>query len=79
MEVGVKLSSKCQIVIPKSVRDELEIGPGDELLMEVKEGSVIMHPKPKSYTEYMIGLHKEVWKDVDTDRYLNEERESWER
>jgi AbrB family looped-hinge helix DNA binding protein len=79
MEIGIKLSSKCQVVIPKRVRKALDIGPGDELLMEVKEGSLIIYPKPKSYTNYMMGLHKEVWKDVDTDTYLNEERKSWER
>lgn len=79
MEVGVKLSSKCQVVIPKQVREALEIGPGDELLMQVKGGSLIICPKPKNYTNYMMGLHKEVWKDVDTDSYLNEERKSWER
>lgn len=79
MEAGVKLSSKCQIVIPKNVREALEIGPGDELLMEVKEGSLLIYPKPRSYTDYMFGLHKEVWKDVDTDHYLNEERKSWKR
>lgn len=79
MEVGGKLSSKCQVVIPKRVREALEIGPGDELLMEVKEGTLIIHPKPKNYTDYMIGLHKDVWKDVDTDSYLNRERETWKR
>ncbi|RJP59403.1 MAG: AbrB/MazE/SpoVT family DNA-binding domain-containing protein [Deltaproteobacteria bacterium] len=79
MEVGVKLSSKCQVVIPKHVREALEIGPGDELLMKVKEGSLIIYPKPKSYTNYMMGLHKEVWKDVDTDSYLDKERNSWEK
>jgi len=79
MEIGVKLSSKCQVVIPKHVREALDIGPGDELLMEVKEGSLIIYPKPKSYTDYMIGLSKEVWEDVDTDRYLDKERESWEK
>ena len=47
--------------------------------MEVKEGNIIIHPKPKSFTNYMVGLHKEVWKDVDTDTYLNEERKSWQR
>ena len=79
MEVGVKLSSKCQVVIPKRVRQALEIGPGDELLMVVKDGNIIIRPKPKSFTDYMKGLHKEVWDDVDTDHYLNGEREAWER
>jgi len=27
----------------------------------------------------MMGSHKEVWKDVDTDSYLDEERKLWER
>lgn len=79
MEVGIKLSSKCQVVIPKHVRKILEIGPGDELLMEVKEGSLIIYPKPKSYTNYMIGLHKDVWMNMDTDTYITKERESWKR
>ncbi|HDH88112.1 MAG: AbrB/MazE/SpoVT family DNA-binding domain-containing protein [Deltaproteobacteria bacterium] len=79
MEVGIKLSSKCQVVIPKHVREILEIGPGDELLMEVKEGSLIIYPKPKSYTNYMIGLHKDVWMNMDTDTYITKERESWKR
>ena len=79
MEVGAKLSSKCQVVIPKRVRQALEIGPGDELLMVVKDGNIIIRPKPKSFTDYIKGLHKEVWDDVDTDHYLNGEREAWER
>jgi len=37
MQVRVKLSSKCQIIIPKHVREALKISPGDDLLMEVKE------------------------------------------
>jgi len=78
METGAKLSSKCQVVIPKHIREALDIGPGDELLMEVREGSLIIYPKPKSYTDYMIGLHKDVWTGVDTDNYLDEERKLWE-
>ncbi|RLC28228.1 MAG: DegT/DnrJ/EryC1/StrS family aminotransferase [Deltaproteobacteria bacterium] len=33
MEVGIKLSSKCQVVIPKHIRETLDIGPGDEVLV----------------------------------------------
>jgi len=67
------------VVIPKRVREALRIGPGDELLMEVKEGSLIVYPKPKSYTDYMVGLHKDVWMNMNTDTYINKERESWKR
>jgi AbrB family looped-hinge helix DNA binding protein len=79
MEASAKLSSKCQVVIPKHIREALEIGPGDELLMEVKGKGLIIYPKPKSYTDHMMGLHKEVWGNVDTDSYIDKERGSWEK
>ena len=31
-----------------------------------------------SYTDYMSGLHSEIWKGVDTDAYLQQERDAWE-
>lgn len=29
------------------------------------------------YTTQLAGLHREIWEDVDTDRYLQEERNAW--
>jgi len=78
LSITVKLSRKNQIVIPKEARGKLGLSPGDELFVEVKKDRMVMRPKPKSYTEYTLGLHKEVWKGVEVDRYLEEERESWE-
>ncbi|MBI2185197.1 MAG: AbrB/MazE/SpoVT family DNA-binding domain-containing protein [Thaumarchaeota archaeon] len=77
MSTTVKLSRKNQIVIPKEARKKLSLSPGDELVVEVELDRVVMKPKPKSYTEYALGLHKKVWKGVETERYLEEERESW--
>ncbi len=62
MEPTAKLSSKYQIVIPKKIRRKLNLNSGDELIMKVEDEKIIMRPKPKSYTEYMLGLGKEVWK-----------------
>ncbi|MDI6734968.1 MAG: AbrB/MazE/SpoVT family DNA-binding domain-containing protein [bacterium] len=61
MEPTAKLSSKYQIVIPKKIRRKLNLNSGDELIMKVEDDKIIMRPKPKSYTEYMLGLGKEVW------------------
>ncbi len=61
MEPAAKLSSKYQIVIPKKIRKKLSLNAGDELIMKVEDDKIIMRPKPKSYTEYMLGLGKEVW------------------
>ncbi len=32
---------------------------------------------PGSYTDYLAGLHREIWKDVNTDAYLQQERDAW--
>lgn len=61
MEPTSKLSSKYQIVIPKKIRRELNLKAGDVLVMKVEDDKIIMRPKPKSYTEYMLGLGKEIW------------------
>ena len=65
MEPTAKLSSKYQIVIPKKIRKKLNLNSGDELIMKVEDDKIIMRPKPKSYTEYMLGLGKEVWETGD--------------
>ena len=40
----VKVSPKFQVVIPKSLRDELKIEPGQELLIYSVEGSLRLVP-----------------------------------
>jgi len=73
----VRVSKKYQIVIPKQARKALNINPGDNLIVSVRGRQILMRPKPKNYTEYMRGLHKEVWKDVKATKYIEEEREAW--
>ena len=75
----VTLSSKNQIVVPKEAREKLNIGPGQELLVLVKENRIVLVPRPQDFADRMAGLHKDVWTDVDTDSYLEEERDSWQR
>jgi AbrB family looped-hinge helix DNA binding protein len=79
MATTVTLSSKNQIVVPKEAREKLNIGPGQELLVLVKGDRIVLIPRPQDFVSRMAGLHKEVWADVDTDSYLEEERDSWQR
>jgi antitoxin ChpS len=78
MEATVTLSSKNQIVVPKSVRQRLGIGPGDQLILDLEKERLILRPKPKNYAKCLRGLHRDVWKDTETGGYVEGERNSWE-
>ena len=43
-KVRVKVSPKFQVVIPKPLRDELKIEPGQQLLMYAFDGSLHLVP-----------------------------------
>jgi len=73
----VRVSRKYQVVIPKRVRKALNIGCGDELVVSVKDGQILMRPKPKRYVDYMRGLYKELWRGVETTEHVEGEREAW--
>ncbi len=32
-----------------------------------------------NYTNKLCGLHKEIWKNVDSEEYLKKERQSWDK
>ena len=73
----VKVSTKNKITIPKSVLEKLNIKVGDHLLVDVQDGMMILIPQPASYTNKLQGLHPDIWKSIDTDEYLNGERDAW--
>ena len=75
--VSVKVSSRYQVSVPRIARERLHIESGDRLLVDVQDGVLILIPQPEDYVKHMAGRHQEVWADVDTATYLNEEREAW--
>jgi len=77
MATTVKVSSRYQIAVPKVARRLLGIKKGDRLLVEVREGMLILIPEPKDYVTHLAGLHHQVWDGIDTDEYLRREREAW--
>jgi len=78
MSETVTLSSKNQVVIPRAAREALHLNAGRKLLVKVLDGCLIMVPEPGDYVDKLEGLHRDVWAGVDTDRYLREERDSWD-
>lgn len=77
MAMPVRVGSKFQVVIPYDVRQKIDLHPKDEVIVEVIAGTVVIVPKPKSFTSFMTGLGKELWKGVDVKDYIRKERELW--
>jgi AbrB family looped-hinge helix DNA binding protein len=62
----VKVSPKYQVVIPKRVREELQLRPGQELNVYILHGT-IRFSKPTSIKD-LRGIAKGMkWKDEDRD------------
>lgn len=74
----VKVSSRNQIAVPSEARQRLNIKSGDELLVDIQDGMILLLRQPKNYASHMEGLHKEIWEKMDTSGYLGEERDAWE-
>lgn len=74
----IRLGSKCQMVLPLRVRRILGVSEGSELLALPLGNAVILVPKPKSYSERLLGLYREIWASTNPKDYLEEERSSWE-
>ena len=52
----VKTSSKCQVVIPKDIREKLGITPGKRLLFRVIENHAEITPLPDDPIKEMRGI-----------------------
>ncbi len=76
--LGVKVNGRNQITLPRSVREKLKIKTGDYFLVNIQDGMMILIPQAESNADHMQGLHAEIWKDINTENYLDEERKAWE-
>lgn len=62
----VKVSPKFQVVIPKKVREELRLKPGQELQIYILDQTIRLH-RPRSIKE-LRGIAKGMkWKEEDRD------------
>lgn len=78
--ISSQVSDKYQVVIPKEVRQILNIQPKDTLLFLIDGNTVLIRPKPASFTEALRGLHSHVWSSLgqSTEEWFEQERSSWE-
>jgi AbrB family looped-hinge helix DNA binding protein len=62
----VKVSPKFQVVIPKKIREQLELHPGEELQIYLLDRSIRLH-RPRSMKE-LRGIAKGLQWDNSRDR-----------
>ncbi len=72
---SIKVSTHYRISIPQQARRQLKIRGGDQLLVDVQDGMIILLPEPESYTRLLAGLHHEIW--GKSDEYIISERNGW--
>lgn len=74
---SVRLSQKGQFVIPKEMRDALGVKEGDELLVILEKGRMIL-TRPREYAKRTRGALKGTWGTARSiSRHLTRERRTW--
>src|SRR5262249_16856115 len=73
----VKVSCKFQITLPARIRKQLEIRPGDRLLVDVCGDHIMLMCEPEDYAAALKGLHAAGWVGVDPREYVQRERDAW--
>src|SRR5207249_2366739 len=76
---SVRLSKKGQFVIPKAMREAMGVKEGDEILVTLEEGKVVL-TRPREYARATRGLLKGTWGKSRraVERYIERERRSWQ-
>jgi AbrB family looped-hinge helix DNA binding protein len=67
------LSSKNQIVVPREAREALGVRAGDKLLVVVRGDTVVILPRPRSWTKALRGLASQPYPEG----YIEDDRASW--
>ena len=78
MKIPRRIGPKGQIVIPKIVRDFVGIKPGDTVLIEVREGEIVITPgaDPREFVESFCSVVKEkLAEKIDLERLIESEVE----
>lgn len=69
------------IIIPSDILETIKAKLGDEFIWDYDKETqeLFLMKKPDSYTDFLAGLGKEMWKDVKGTEYIKQEREAWDK
>lgn len=73
--VETKLSSRGQVVIPKQVRDRLNLRKGSRFKVEIKDRKILLKPIPKKELEMFSASEEKVERVLKESKRLEKERE----
>jgi len=64
-----RISSKGQLVIPKSVRQALELRTGDQFDIQVRQGEIVLRPIGPSAIDVLYGkyAHADLLADLEAE------------
>lgn len=74
-----KIDNNSCTKIPEEIIKQSGLKPGDDIIWfyEEKTKQILLMEKPRDFSKSLRGLGKEIWKGVNLDKYIQEERESW--
>jgi len=77
MKIKRTIGRKGQIVIPKDVRECLSLKPGSPVVLEVREGEVVIRPEmnPEEFVKKFCEFPKKLNEKIDLRRIYEEELE----
>lgn len=69
------------IIIPSDILEIVKAKLGDEFIWDYDNETqeLFLMKKPDSYTDFLSGLGKEMWKKVNGTEYIKQEREAWDK
>ena len=69
------------IIIPSDILETVKAKLGNEFIWDYDSETqeLFLMKKPDSYTDFLAGLGKEMWKSVNGTEYINQEREAWDK
>lgn len=70
--ITTTLSTANQTAVPSKIRNLWELQAGDKLLWEIepKKKIVKIKPTPSRWGSYMRGLGKQMWSNIDANKYV---------